>query len=92
VNSVRRVKKRQNGDVYRKCGDGSYEIALAAPDCNLYLALASLLQTPPAPKPEKDAPEVEEGTTTSAESEKTKEEPEKSDKDENAKGEDEDPF
>jgi len=43
VNSVRRVKKRENGDVFRKCGEGSFEIAVAAPDCNLYLALASLL-------------------------------------------------
>ena len=48
VNSIRRIKKRENGDVFKICGEGSYEIAIAAPDVNLYLALASLLTTTPS--------------------------------------------
>ena len=50
MNSIRRIKKRENGDVFKACGEGSFEIALAAPDVNLYLALASLLTTTAVPK------------------------------------------
>ena len=45
VNSVRRIKKRKNGEIFKKNKNGDYEIAIAAPDVNLYLALFSLLST-----------------------------------------------
>lgn len=45
INSLRRIKKRKNGQIFKEnCpAPGSFEIALAAPDVNLYLALATLL-------------------------------------------------
>ena len=49
VNSVRRIKKRKNGQIFKETTGGGYEIALAAPDVNLYLALASLFQSQPIP-------------------------------------------
>lgn len=45
VNSIRRIKKRKNGQIFKKNRRGEFEIALAAPDVNLYLALFSLLST-----------------------------------------------
>jgi hypothetical protein len=51
VNSIRRIRKRKNGQIFKVVKPGShYEIAMAAPDVNLYLALSSLLTTPPAVK------------------------------------------
>ena len=47
MNSVRRIKKRKNGQIFKKNKRGDYEIAIAAPDVNLYLALFSLLTTKP---------------------------------------------
>lgn len=48
VNSIRRIKKRKNGQLFKTIGDSGYEIAIAAPDANLYLGLASLFSTPPS--------------------------------------------
>ena len=44
VNSIRRIRKRKNGQIFKPVKVGShYEIAMAAPDVNLYLALSSLI-------------------------------------------------
>lgn len=51
VNSIRRLKKRKNGQLFRMVEKDHYELTLAAPDANLYLALASLLTTPPLEAP-----------------------------------------
>eukprot|EP00347_Sterkiella_histriomuscorum_P014936 403358939 len=45
VNSVRRLRMRKNGDIFKQKGEQSYEVAITAPDSNLYLAISSLLQT-----------------------------------------------
>jgi hypothetical protein len=44
VNSIRRIRKRKNGQIFKPVKVAShYEIAMAAPDVNLYLALSSLI-------------------------------------------------
>ncbi|CDW80282.1 UNKNOWN [Stylonychia lemnae] len=47
INSVRRLRDRKNGDIFKQKGEQSYEIAISAPDVNLYLALSNLLKTQP---------------------------------------------
>jgi|LauGreDrversion4_2_1035121.scaffolds.fasta_scaffold501345_2 hypothetical protein len=48
VNSLRRIKKRRNGQIFKSNTPGSYDISISAPDVNLYLALASLFRTSPS--------------------------------------------
>lgn len=46
VNSIRRIRRRRNGELHRRTPDGGYEIAISAPDVNLYLALSNMLASP----------------------------------------------
>ena len=43
VNSIRRLRLRRNGDIYKYKGEKNYDLAITAPDANMYLAINSLL-------------------------------------------------
>ena len=47
VNSIRRIKNRRNGMIFKKNKGGDCDITLAAPDANLYLVMHTLLKTKP---------------------------------------------
>jgi len=58
INSIRRIKRRKNGDILKQKKGGVTEIAFAAPDVNLYLALQSILLSKANPDKELKVPKT----------------------------------